>query len=576
VDGTRSAAKPLGGGPAHALATFGPALLFTVLYAATYARWVLPFQDGGREVGVAIRFFSGETLYRDIAYWFGPVPPALDALAFRLFGPRLGVLFGLRACVALLALEALRRVTGRLVPSPAFAAATTCLVVGVCAFDPGGGAWPFPYTAAALEGLGFSLVALEAALGSGGPRRSLLAAAVAALACGTKLEVVPMALGGLAVALFCRRPRREALVATGLAAAAGSLFWLVPLARFGPDLLGRRGFLMALRVSEPLKEFYRRIALGGFTPEQFLSPAGLSRMVPSVLLLAAVAAFARRQRGRAAEFVLFGLGIGASLLPANLALHAFAPFAAVALAVEGARALLRRDSSKSGPSDAALLAVGAAMIPFLLRQPLFLMRYCPYTAYSGPLALTFGLAALARWTGGTRSLGALALGLALGFGGRAVHDFHDTPREWVRAPRGSLLLPSAEARLVNGLLERIARDTRPGDFVAGFPEPGLVLFLAERRSPFAFEQFNPGDQGLMEERRMIEALGRRPPAAAFIVNRTFLEYGRTFFGRGYLDEFMSVFRERMTHVETLERLPGNRPRAVRADAAVWFRPRPSP
>jgi hypothetical protein len=382
-----------------------------------------------------------------------------------------------------------------------------------------------------------------------------------------------MALGGLAVALFCRRPRREALAATGLAAAAGSLFWLIPLARFGLDLLGRRGFLMALRVSEPLKELYRRIALGGFTPEQFLSPAGLSRMVPSVVFLAVVAAFARRQRGRAAELVLFGLGIGASLFPENLALHAFAPFAPAALVVEAARALLRRGSSKLGPSDAALLAVGAAMIPFLLRQPFFLMRYCPYTAYSGPLALTFGLAALARWTGGTRPLGALALGMALGFGGRDVYDFHDTPREWVRAPRGSLLLPSAEARLVNSLLERIARDTRPGDCVAGFPEPGLVLFLAERQSPFAFEQFNPGDQGDEEERAMIEALEEKRPAAAFIVNRSFLEYGRPFFGRGYLDDFMRVFGRQMKPVETLERPPGPRPRALRADAAVYFRVR---
>ncbi len=556
------------------LPAVGPALYFAVLYGATYKCWVLPFQDCGREVGVASRFFLGEALYRDIAYWFGPVPPALDALAFRILGQRLEALFALRAALALAGVEALRRLTCRLVPSRGFAAAVTCLVLSVCVFEPGGGAWPFPYAVAALEGTVFSLVALEAALGSTGPRRSLFAAAAAAVACGTKLEIVPMALAGVGIALLWRRPRREALLSLLLAAAAGSLFWLVPLARYGRDLLERRGFLMALKVSEELKGLYRSVRWGYLAEGGFPAAEILSRYLPSAALFALAVLLARALRTRLAAPLLFALGLAASLLPASLAVQALVPLASVAFAVEIARALVRKSWRDPASGDAPWVAAGAAMVPFLSRQPFFLLRYCPYSAFSGPLALTFSLSTLARWTGGTTPLGALVLGLALGLGGAVVRDFHDTPREWVRAPRGSLLLPAAEARLVDGLVKRLVRDTKEGDYVAGFPEPGVVLFLAERRTPFAFEHFNPGDQGPEDEREMIEALDRTRPGAAFIVNRSYLEYRRPYFGQGYLDDFMRVFGRQMAGVERLERPPGPRPRGLRADAAVYFRPRP--
>ncbi len=551
----------------------GPTLFFVVLYAATYGRWVMPFQDCGREVGVASRFFLGGAIYRDIAYWFGSVPPTLDAMAFLVLGHRLEALFALRAILALAGVEALRRLVLRLVPSPGFAAAATCLVVSVCVFEPGGGAWAFPYTVAALEGIVLSLVALEAALGSTGPRRSLFAAAVAALACGTKLEMIPMALGGVGVALLWRRPRREALVSVFLAAAAGSLFWLVPLARYDTDLLGRRGFLMAFHMSEELKGLYRFVLLGSLTREQLLSWEGLRLYLPSAALFAAALFLSRSLGNQLATPLLFASGIAASLMPSNLAVQVLVPLASAAFVVEGVRAIVRKSWRDPG-ANAAVMATGAAMVPFLARQPLFLMRYCPYSAFSGPLALTISLTTLARWTGGTKPLGALVLGLALGHGAGVVRDFHDTPREWVRSPRGSLLLPAAEARLIDGLVTRLSRDTKPGDYVAGFPEPGVVLFLAERRTPFAFEHFNPGEQGAKDEKEMITALDRTRPGAAFIVNRSFPEYGRPYFGRGYLDDFMRVFGRQMERVETLERPPGGRPRALRADAAIYFRPRP--
>ena len=89
--------------------------VFAALFASTYKRWFLPFQDHAREVMVPERLLHGEVLYRDIGSSYGPLPPYLDALALRLFGEHLDVLIALRTVIALLGVAALMRLSKRLV-----------------------------------------------------------------------------------------------------------------------------------------------------------------------------------------------------------------------------------------------------------------------------------------------------------------------------------------------------------------------------------------------------------------------------------------------------------------------------
>ena len=79
-----------------------PYAVFFVLYAATFRRWVLPFEDSGREMNTALRLADGESLYRDVGYSYGPLPPCLDGLLLRTFGRNLDVLVFWRTLLALL------------------------------------------------------------------------------------------------------------------------------------------------------------------------------------------------------------------------------------------------------------------------------------------------------------------------------------------------------------------------------------------------------------------------------------------------------------------------------------------
>jgi hypothetical protein len=557
-----------------------PYLVFAAFYVLTFKAWLLPFQDSGREIGVATRLAQGESLYRDVAYWFGPFPALLDALTLRSFGFHLDALVVLRLLIALLGVEALRRLARRLFDSPEGAACGVSAVVALCLFDSNGGSWAFPYSVAALEGLVGALWAIELALGSGGWRGSLTAVALASAAAGTKVELAPFALFGVAVALWLRRPRREAVVCAAISVAVGALFWLVPLALYGSDLLRSRGFLIALNMPAPLKLLYRWIALGYFSSGGDLLTQVLQSYLPGVLLVGVTLGLVRSFGGssRVVSLLVLVLGAVAGWLPYNAGVHVFIPASVVIVATEAVRLLRKRLGKAPGDRSIALLAVGATMLSFFLRQPFFLMRHTPYSAFSGPLPLLISFSFVSRLLGARLVSAALLAGLTLGGSVSAARDWTADDRSWVRFSRGSLRLPAAEGRLIEGLVERLRRDTKEGAFVAGFPEPGAVLFFANRRNPFPWEQFNVGDQGAAAERQMIDDLETRRPEAAFIVNRSMREYGGRYFGEGYLDEFRRALTREMSVAEVIQRPPGPRTPAVRGDVAIYFRPggRPPP
>ncbi|MGE5346802.1 MAG: hypothetical protein ACM3JH_12685 [Acidithiobacillales bacterium] len=561
--------------PPPAVWTALPYVIFAALYALTFKTWLLPFQDSGREIGVATRLALGETLYRDVAYWFGPLPPLADAAVLRLSGFRLDALLAVRLVFALLGVEVLRRLARRLFDSPTCAAWGVSAVVALCLFERNGGSWAFPYCAPSLEGFVLGLWALEAALGSRGWRGSLAAAALAALAAGTKLEYAPLSLLALAVALGARRPRREALLATAAAAAGGALFWLVPLARQGSDLLRTQGFLLALDVPAPWKRLYQGIAWGYFSLKGNLLTQILQSYLPGVLVVLAALVLVRLFGGasRVVAILVLALGGVAGWLPANLGIHAFIPASAVLVAAQGTQLIRKRRGEALEERTIALFALGAAMLPLFVRQPFFLLRLTPYSAFSGPIPLLISFSFVSRLLDARRSSAMLLAGLAFGAALSAERDWAADDRVWVRFPRGSLRLPAAEGRLIEALVDRLRRDTSEGGFVAGFPEPGVVLFFADRRNPFPWEQFNPGDQGAVAERVMIRDLEKRRPEAAFVVNRPMMEFGESYFGGGYLEEFRKALLHEMSLAEVFRPPPGLRTPSVRGDGALYFRPR---
>src|SRR4051794_29910787 len=62
------------------------AITFVVMLAWTWFTWPDPIVDFGRELYVPWQINQGKVLYRDIAYFNGPLSPYFNALVFKLLG----------------------------------------------------------------------------------------------------------------------------------------------------------------------------------------------------------------------------------------------------------------------------------------------------------------------------------------------------------------------------------------------------------------------------------------------------------------------------------------------------------
>jgi hypothetical protein len=496
-------------------------------------------------MNTALRLAHGEVLYRDVGYSYGFLPPFVDGLLLQAFGRNLDVLIAWRTLLALLGVEALRRLARRLAPGEAAPAAICAFAVAACAFGIGG-AWPFPYSVAALVGSVGAWWALELALGSGSPAGSMAAAAVAGVAAGAKFEMIPVALVGPFLVLLLRRPRREA-IAAGLVMAAGvTLAAGVPLVRFGAGLMKRQGFLIALSVPESWRQLYRFLILGEMSPEDFVRGGFLGSLFPSATLIALVLLLSRKAGDRPALFapLFFVAGALTFLSRGNAWVHALLPLAGCVAAGTLLRAALA-SWAKGGvsPLDPATLGVSLVMLPALLRQPFFL-RNPIYGAFSAPLCRRPHARSVAT---------ALALGLAAAQAADRVREIGMADMTLTQLPGASVKLLPAESRFVTEAARAISEVVPEGGSVGIFPEPGFLLFVTGRRNPFVDELFVPGMQDAAAEDLMIQRVRERPPEALLVTNRPYPEFGGAVFGHGVLDRF---FREVSSRYVLARRIEG--------------------
>jgi hypothetical protein len=550
-----------------------PHAVFALLWAATFRRWVLPFEDSGREMHTAWRLASGESLYRDVGYSYGPLAPLLDAALLRVFGKSLDVLVVWRTVVGVCGVEALRRLAGRLAAGASTASAIAAFSVAACAFGVGG-SWPFPYSGAALLGMVLTWVSAEQALSSDGPRASAAAGLLAGLAAACKLEIVPGALAAVAVALFSHRPRREAAGAVALAVGVPVLAWGLPVARFGQALMRRQGFLIAFGVPESWRRVYERsVVFGGMSRAEFVGGGLLEVVFPSAVFLGALFLLSRLRaaRTRTMAVVLFVLSAGAGLAwPRNEGLHALLP---AAIAVSAAALVFGIAAHLSGrPTAAAGAAIAAAALPAVLRQPFFL-RNPVYGAFSAPLALVVVLAWASRLVPARRAFAAAVLGLCAAQIAHRARGIGLAPMVLARLPGVTAYLLPEEARFLGEAAAAIGKVVPPGGAVGIFPEPGTLLFVTDRRNPFVDELFLPGVQDAAAEDEMIRRLRTDPPAMILVTNRRFPEFGVAGYGTGVLDRF---FAEVSARYVAAGRIGGGEAMLRHASEADVFLPRPAP
>ena len=552
--------------------TLLPHLVFAVLFVATFKRWILPFEDSGREMNTALRLADGEVLYRDVGYSYGPLPASIDGLLLRAFGRNLDVLIAWRTVLAFLGVEALRRLAHRLGPGEPLPSAAASFAVAACAFGVGG-SWPFPYSVAALFGTAGAWWALELALASDSQAGSLAAGIVAGFAAGTKLEMVPLALLGPFLVLALRRPRKEVFASGAGMLGVAAVAYAVPVVRFGGELMKRQGFLIALSVPESFRRLYGSLLFGGLTPTAFARGGFLEILFPSAVGIAL--ALLLRPGGRTRNLVLlpllFAAGCLTLLSPGNAWLHGLLPLAAC-VAISGlvrAAAAWRRGDSRPEPTAAGVALV---MLAALVRQPFFL-RNPVYGAFSAPLALVVALCWIGRRTHAGTALTALVLGLTTAQVALRVQGIGMATLAWTSLPGASLYLLPAESRFVTEAAHVIRETVPEGEAVGIFPEPGFLLFVTGRKNPFVDESFVPGVQDATAEDLMIRRLRERPPAAILVTNRAYPEFGPATYGRGLLDRFFLEVSRRYVPARRIGGKPAEVP-LRHASGGLLFLPRP--
>jgi hypothetical protein len=506
--------------------------------------------DTGRDLEWARLLADGRRLYVDVAYYYGPLVPHLNAWLVRLFGAHLSVFVGAGLVVATLATAGLVAIVR---PLAGWLAATVTGVAFVycCAFAHLHYAnvfnWVLPYLSASTYGMLFAIWSVERLLAYGRSERSrdfLLAALLLAAAALAKSEP-----GGVAlvahlgfVAVRGRRPTRAEW--TGYAAAV---------------VLVVAGYGIALR-DDPL----------GLFRANFLDVAGHPAMRGFLAIHSGLADPAAAARAMATSAVLLGialcLGRGAGILSdrgratpptagvvggaAAAVLYATAspavPFAILPVIGLAAVGMLRA-GAKADPARRSELVLWAAALACLARIPLAASGM-HYGFYLLPLPLAafvvWWFRAVPAWLGlgthGARAHAFVGAAFLLAIAGRHLWDSrplfaaHDVRAD---GPRGTTWLLGA----VNGFpLGRAYADTIA--FLRRYPASTRVLvvptgaampFLAGLATAGDRTGFVPAELGPAAEERLLATLDSEPPDLIVSIRLDLREWGSRGFGVDY-------------------------------------------
>lgn len=549
------------------------AALFAALMARTWGKWPDSVVDFGRELYTPWRLSEGDVLYRDVAWFNGPLSPYWNMLWFELFGVSLSTLVWVNAALfaAILALlhAALRSF------ATSWAATGACaLVIACCGFAQlvGIGNYNYitPYSHEATHGVLLTLGALVSALRWARTRAfgwSALCGACAGAAFLTKPEMAVAALlagvGGLAFSAwqarveFVAQLRALAAFATCaalvVALAFAALASALDAAEAWRGVLGAWPSLAASDVAE--LAFYKR-GMGLDAPGANLVTmlAWCGRWAALVAVLSGASAAARRAPTWIGSVVLFALGLGvAYALVAWTRLSEVArawPLLTLAVLAFSAFALARRASS---PREAARAAFALAALALLGKMALNvrISHYgfalaMPATAMLAALALDAAPQALSRWVNATALRAGFAGALAM------LGALHVVTTERVHAMKQQRLGHGADEfradvrgtilEAVLGWLERSNQAGAPPRTLAVFPEGVTLNYLARLANPTPYINFMPPEIVLFGEARMLEAFRAAPPDVVVITHKDTSEYGYRFFGVDYARELGAWIR----------------------------------
>lgn len=547
---------------------------FAILAAAgsmvawTWRTWPDPLVDFGRELYVPWQINLGHTLYRDIAYFNGPLSPYLNALLMRVFGIGLTTLIVANLVIVAAILTLLYLLLN--LAADRLAALVGCLFfVAVFGFGRivaiGSQNFVCPYSHEITHGVALSLAALACLYL---PRRLAIGNVAAAglltgLALLTKVEVALACVAGVFVGFVLRAaieplPRIRKLAAvlcvTSIAPVALAFSILSLRMPASAALEGTLGsFYWAAKSKVASSAFYRlQMGLDHLDSNLILIAIATGILCAAAALalsagfLAAKIAFLRRHKFAAplAFLVVFILGLFTihSLIWFNTIPKAL-PLVMVLLIVLWAVAYLHEFRS---PDRARVLGLRVTLALFalaLLLKILFNTRLYHYGFALAMPAMLLLLAAFLSWGAnfaGRRFADATVVkSVALAMTAVMVVAYLTA----VSSALGKVHVPVASGSdffygdgrgaAVEATLQWIRQSTPPNSTIIVLPEGVMINYLSRRANPTTYVNFMPPEVIMFGEDNIVNAFNAHPPDFVVLVHKDTTEYGVPFFARDY-------------------------------------------
>jgi len=533
--------------------------------------WPDPVVDFGQQLYVAWRISAGEVLYRDLAYFHGPLSAYVGGLLMWAggVGLRTLVLLNVAVLAALLGLlyHALRRVADE-----------TAAVVGCLTFSTmfafaqyvAGASynWICPYTQELTHGIALAVAALVAACsGSASRRRLAVAGLLTGLVFLTKAEVL-VALVPSIVLVLALRSRGRGRAAALDAATVGAAALLAPalaVALFSfamPPAAALAGVLTPYRAALDPRlaglTLYR-LGLGTFDTAESLRRLTATGAVHLACVTVAVgAAFAARRLPRRPVVVVPAF-VAALALAAFLAPHvdwkeAFRPLPLWLVLLAPLRAIQawRSAAERRGP---AALGAGLTLLALglLAKMALYARLWNYGFALAMPATVLLAVALVhdlprqvARRGGHAGLLRAVVVaGLIVVAGAHLSITERWLAAKTHRVGRGpDAFLADARGAVLAEAVEQVASLVPPQRTLAVVPDGIMLAYLARRRSSLPYLNYVPTEILYYGEDAVLRAFRRDPPDFVAVVDKDTSDFGYPRFGVDYAVEIQRWIAER--------------------------------
>jgi hypothetical protein len=504
------------------------AAIAALAFAQSYARWLDPIIDTGRDLYIPEQIAKGAKLYRDIRYQYPPLAPYLLALITGAIGHSLAayVAIGIAqsATIAASLWVALRR------PLPAFAATLSFVAICFCGASTWGANFIFPYSYGATIGMTLLCIALAAFVHA----RNAIAIGALVLASGCKAEYAVAALVIVIILTIARR-----IAWRQLAAYCGAMLAAIGIVAFyfRDTHWWSENVFAAWQHGERARRFFAVVSGVSGWREQLL------QIVIGIAGIAAILFLQRWRHWLAAVAIV--------IVAIFIADHTFFRAWAILQWIALGWALVR-------DRESPLVIFAAFSVACTLRIPLNVSPSWYGFVLTVP---TIALAAYTLFCYLPRR-NAMAIFWLAPFVATASSDLWQQHVRYalkqyaIVTPRGTFYDVNADrARILTSAIGAVQ-----GGTLAVIPEGITINYLANVPTTLTFHTFTPVEVDAPQtEDAIVRELTMHPPDRVLMVSRDLREYGATAFGVDYDLRAGALLRSRY-HVERIWR--GERFQAV--------------